>query len=56
MLKLEQECHEVFGGEIEVDKSYFGGRRKEKRGRGAVGKVLVFGFLMRGGKVYTKAI
>ena len=56
VLKLEQECHEVFGGEIEVDKSYFGGRRKEKRGRGAVGKVLVFGFLMRGGKVYTKAI
>ncbi|WP_373852491.1 MULTISPECIES: hypothetical protein [Acetobacteraceae] len=29
-------------GEIEVDESYFGGHRKGKRGRGAVGKVAVF--------------
>ena len=29
-------------GEIEVDESYFGGRRKGKRGRGAGGKVPVF--------------
>lgn len=36
-LKLEQEYHEVFGGEIKVDKSYFGGRRKGRRGRGAAG-------------------
>jgi len=55
-LKLEQECHEVFGGEIEVDESYFGGRRKGKRGRGAAGKIPVFGLLKRGGKVYTKII
>ena len=26
---------EVFNGEIEVDESYFGGKRKGKRGRGA---------------------
>jgi transposase len=26
-------------GEIEVDESYFGGRRKGKQGRGAAGKV-----------------
>jgi len=26
-------------GEVEVDESYFGGRRKGKRGRGAAGKV-----------------
>ena len=32
-------------GEIEVDESYFGGRRKGKRGRGAAGKVPVFGLL-----------
>ena len=38
-------------GEIEVDESYFGGRRKGKRGRGAAGKVPVFGILKRGGKV-----
>ncbi len=46
----------LFSGEIEVDESYFGGRRKGKRGRGAVGKVPVFGILRRGGKVYTKII
>ena len=45
-----------FFGEIEVDKSYFGGRRKGKRGRGAAGKVPVFGILKRGGRVYTKVI
>jgi len=27
-----------FSGEIEMDKSYFGGRKKEKLGRGAAGK------------------
>jgi transposase len=45
-----------FAGEIEVDESYFGGRRKGKRGRGAAGKVPVFGLLKRGGKVYAKVI
>lgn len=43
-------------GEIEVEESYFGGKRKGKRGRGAVGKVPVFGILKRKGKVYTKVI
>ncbi|EQA12605.1 hypothetical protein HPSH465_0546, partial [Glaesserella parasuis H465] len=33
--------------------SYFGGTRKGKRGRGAVGKTAVFGLLKRDGKVYT---
>lgn len=42
-----------FGGEIEIDESYFGGHRKGKRGRGAAGKVVVFGLLKRGGRVYT---
>ena len=53
---LEQEADLVVGGEIEVDESYFGGRRKGKRGRGAGGKVPVFGLLKRGGRVYTKII
>ena len=43
-------------GEVEADESYFGGVRKEKRGRGAAGKVAVFGLLKRGGKVYTAII
>lgn len=54
--ELEAESEAMFGGEIEVDESYFGGRRKGKRGRGATGKVPVFGLLKRGGKVYTKII
>ncbi len=54
--QLEQESHEAFGGEIEVDESYFGGRRKGLRGRGSAGKVPVFGLLKRGGRVYTKII
>jgi transposase len=52
----EQAANEVFGGEIEVDESYFGGTRKGKRGRGAAGKVPVFGLLKRGGRVYAKII
>ena len=47
---------EQVSGDVEVDESYFGGRRKGKRGRGAAGKVPVFGLLKRGGKVYTKII
>lgn len=43
-------------GEIELDETYFGGRRKGKRGRGAVGKNLVFGLLERDGRVYTNVI
>ena len=52
---LEQESEEFFAGEIELDESYFGGVRKGKRGR-AAGKMVVFGILKRGGKVYTKVI
>lgn len=45
-----------FDGEIELDESYFGGVRKGKRGRGAAGKVPVFGLLKRGGKVYAVVV
>ena len=44
--KLAEESPFV-AGEIEVDESYFGGHRKGKRGRGAAGKVPVFGLLKR---------
>ncbi len=43
-------------GEVEMDESYFGGRRKGKRGRGAAGKNVVFGLLERDGKVYTRVV
>ena len=45
-----------FDGEVEIDESYFGGHRKGRRGRGAAGKVPVFGILKRNGKVYTAII
>ena len=50
---LDQDALEVFQGHVELDESYFGGIRKGKRGRGAAGKVIVFGLLKRNGKVYT---
>ena len=43
-------------GEVEVDESYFGGRHKGKRGRGASGKVPGFGMLKRHGWVYAMMI
>ena len=53
---LDQEAAEIFNGDIEIDESYFGGVRKGKRGRGAAGKVVVFGMLKRHGKVYTVVV
>ena len=52
--RIEDESH--MSGEIEVDERYFGGVRKGKRGRGAAGKVPVFGLLKRDGKVYTRML
>ena len=54
--ELEAESEAMFGGEIEVDESYFGGKRKGKSRPGAADKIPLFGLLKRGGKVYTKII
>lgn len=44
-------------GQIEVDEFYFGAKRvKGIRGRGAKGKIIVFGLLKRGDKVYTEIV
>jgi len=56
IIALQSEDTSPLFGEIEVDESYFGGHRKGKRGRGAGGKIPVFGLLKRGGKVYAKVI
>lgn len=57
VLIYEQSEHlELLEGEIEADESYFGGSRKGKRGRGAAGKVPVFGLLKRNDKVFTVVI
>ena len=53
--KLIEEASEL-AGEVDVDESYFGGVRKGKRGRGAAGKIPVFGLLKRGGRVFTVAV
>ncbi|MFW7268559.1 IS1595 family transposase [Gluconacetobacter sp. Hr-1-5] len=53
----EQIAHEApIEGEVEVDESYFGGHGKGKHGRGAAGKVAVFGLLKRRGRVHAVMI
>lgn len=56
IIAAKTEGNALLSGAFEVDESYFGGTRKGKRGRGAAGKVPVFGILKRGGKVYTQII
>ena len=48
----ELEARKLYG-ELELDESYFGGKRKGNRGRGAKNKAIVFGILERKGKVHT---
>ena len=51
------ETQSPFSCAIEVDASFFGARRvKGKRGRGALGKTIVFGILKRNGKVYREIV
>jgi transposase len=51
------EAESLLRGQVEIDESYFGGRRiRGKRGRGAFKKVPVFGLLKRHGKVYTQIV
>jgi transposase len=57
--KIAEYSEETFrrlSGELEIDETYFGGKRKGKRGRGAHNKVVVFGILERNGKVYTTVV
>jgi transposase len=56
MICVELQNESPFDGELELDESYFGGARKGNRGRGAAGKIPVFGILKRKGKVYTQVI
>jgi transposase len=47
IFKFVSEDGEFLSEEVEMDESYFGGRRKVKRGRGAKGKIPAFGILER---------
>jgi len=54
--KIAKYCNQEarkLNGELEIDESYFGGKRKGNRGRGANNKTIVFGILERKGKVHT---
>lgn len=55
-MALDQECMEPLDGDLELDETMFGGRRKGKRGWGASGKVIVFGILQRNGQVRVAPI
>jgi transposase len=50
------EAQSLLGGEIELDESYFGGKRKGKRGRGAAAKIPVFGILERDGQACVEVV
>jgi transposase len=50
------DCGTGLSGEVEMDETYVGGRRKGKRGRGAAGKIPVFGMLERAGKVVVEVV
>jgi transposase len=50
------DINDLLTGEIELDEAYFGGRRKGNRGRGAAGKVPVFGILERDGIVRVEVV
>ena len=57
--KIAEYCNQEakkLNGELELDESYFGGKRKGQRGRGAKNKTIVFGILERKGKIYTKIV
>ncbi len=51
VLAFHEQCQKPFEGEIEMDETMFGGKRKGKRGWGAEGKIIVLGILQRNGKI-----
>lgn len=54
--KLMSESVNPLTGQVEVDESYFGGRRAGKRGRGASGKTVVMGMVERNGNAITQIV
>ncbi|HEY59599.1 MAG TPA: IS1595 family transposase [Anaerolineae bacterium] len=60
MCKQVRQCldenYSPFTGEVEVDESFFGSRRKGKRGRGEEGKIAILGIVERNGKLEARTI
>jgi len=53
---LAEQMREPFDGIVECDETAFGGKWPGKRGRGAAGKVIVFGLIKRNGCVKAMPI
>ena len=43
-------------GEVEVDETYIGGKKRGKRGRGAEGKTVILGMVERKGRIHAEII
>ncbi len=50
------EGYSPFDGDVEMDESYFGGKGRGKRGRGAEKKTPVFGMVQREGRVEARVV
>ena len=46
----------LLDGEVEINDSYIGGKRKGRRGRGAAGKTPIIGMIARNGKAFAKPV
>lgn len=51
IISADKRSQDLLKGEVEIDETYFGGKRKGPRGRGAKNKIPVFGILERNGIV-----
>jgi transposase len=54
--KFVSKDDQLLSGEVEMDESYFGGKRKGGRVRGSKNKIPVFGILERNGKVKVEIV
>lgn len=54
--RLMSEDVNPLAGQVEVDETYIGGKRRGKRGRGASGKAIVMGMVERDGKAIAKVV
>lgn len=56
MISTSSDVRELLSEKVDLDETYFGGRRKGRSGRGALHKVSVFGILERNGKVKVEVV
>ncbi len=54
--KFVSKDDQLLSGEVEMDESYFGGKRKGSREKGAKNKIPVFGILEKNGKIKVEIV